>query len=690
MLPFLIAAAIQLTPLQSLQQAPALRLGDRIAFFGDSLTWQGGFIDRIDAALKGKHITLLRRGINGAKSTDVRDGVKNLFDQNQAPFVEVILKDKPTAVVLMIGINDVWHGPNGNDLATYENAIRNMADSCRKHAVPLILCTPTVIGENPNDEDSKIDRYAAVIRAISEERKLTLVDTRKAFRTSLRDAKERSGRLTYDGVHLNDAGNAVVADLVAAALAKVYSQFDSSPVLSSLPVVPRATVETQKVSIDADSTVSSSLDLRGVAAVLRRDLKVLPEEPRATARIEIAVTSRERAKGEESFTVSVTPQKVTIEGGSAQGVTWGITTLIQEAHKGDGKLPVGSWTDKPQFPFRGLLLDVARKPHSDTTVLEIIELCRLYRIRYLQLHLTDDQAFTFPSKSFPKIVTEGHSYARQEIVEMVQFAKDRGVTIIPEIEMPGHCGQLVSKMPELFRAHEKHHATINFASPKVLQAMDTLIAEVCELFPDSPYVHIGGDEADLTHVHENPDFQEAFKREGVENARELYRKFFGRMKAVVERHKKEMLVWEGFGPDGKVPVSKDLLVMNYEAAYYTPDRMAADGYRMINASWQPLYVVNQRNWSTEEIYAWNPWYWKNWIEGYPAFNGIQLGPDAKIEGSIMCAWEQPAAVELSSLRRRLPAMAERVWNASYRGSYAEFATRLDNSDSLLTKILSVK
>lgn len=690
MLPLILAAAIQLAPIQALQQAPALRSGDRIAFFGDSLTWQGGFIDRLDAALKGRHVALLKRGINGAKSTDVRDGVKDLYDQTQAPFAEVIAKDKPTAVVLMIGINDVWHREKGNPAPEYEAALRSMIDSCRKQRVPLVMCTPTVIGENANEEDAKLDRYAAIVRSLCEERKLTLVDTRKAFRLRLTSTKERSGILTYDGVHLNDAGNALVADLIAGGLSKVFSTFDTPPLVAAVPLVSDAKRDTSTAVIDSDSTVTGALDLRGIATVLRRDLKVLPDNPTAAVRIELAVTSRERAKGEESFTVAVTPQKVTIEGGSPAGVAWGITSLLQEAYKNDGVVRTGTWTDKPQFAFRGLLLDVARKPHSVKHVLEIIELCRLYRIRYLQLHLTDDQAFTFPSKAFPQLATAGHSYSRAEITEMVTYAKDRGVTLIPEIEMPGHCGQLVAKMPDLFRAHEKHHATINFASPRVLEALDTLIAEVCELFPDSPYLHIGGDEADLAHVHENPDFQEAFKREGVPDARELYRKFLGRMKSVVEKHKKEMLVWEGFGPTGQVPISKDLVVMNYEAAYYTPDLMARDGFTMINASWRPLYVVNNRNWTPEEIYAWNPWFWHHFIDGFPAFNGIQLGPEAKVKGAIMCAWEQPAELELPSLRRRLPAMAERVWNASYRGPFAEFAGRLDNSDSLLTRLLELK
>ncbi len=394
--------------------------------------------------------------------------------------------------------------------------------------------------------------------------------------------------------------------------------------------------------------------------------------------------SLSRSLAADAYTIESTANDIRIQGGSPQAVAWGGVTLGQVARSG---VRIRRIEDRPVQPFRGLLLDVARQWHSVQGIKQVIMLCALYKINYLQLHLTDDQSFTFPSKNFPKLATAGRSYTLRELTELQNFAEARGVTIIPEIEMPGHGGQLVSKMPELFRAHEKHHATLNFAKPEVLTALETLVTEVMDAFPNSPYIHIGGDEADLTHVHENPDFQAAFKRENVENAHELYRTLLNRMNGHVRKRGKTMLVWEGFGPGGKVPIDKSIVVMNFESSYYPPDRMANDGYTMINASWRPLYVVNDRNWSPEEIYGWNDHFWHHFIEGMPSFKGIQVGRRANILGAIMCAWEQPESKEIESLRLRLPAMAERLWNPGLRGSYADFRRRLDSTDALLTEWL---
>lgn len=682
----LIAAALLAgsPELDALRNAPALRAGDRIAFFGDSLTWQGGFLEPLKVALKGKHVAILKLGINGAKSTDLLRGVKDLYRQNQAEFKAVLDREKPTAAVIMIGINDVWHGEKGNPVAVYGRAMQSLVDTCRSRRIPAVLCTPTVIGESPNAEDSRLDPYADVVRRLAARSGSVLVDTRRAFRRALEDAKSRSGRLTTDGVHLNQAGDALAADLMAAGLAQVFSKVDKPPVLPTVPLTRSISIEPGSVTV---GTVSGAGSAAGPASVLRRDLGLIQDRPKQGVPLRLTISSSDAKRGDEAFTVKVTKHGITISSGSVAGLTWGTVSVAQIAFGNRGRVPLGEWSDRPDMPFRGLLLDVARKPHSVTTVREVIELCRLYRIRYLQLHLTDDQAFTFPSKAFPRLATPGHSYTRAELVDLVRFARDRGVILVPELEMPGHGGQLVSRMPELFRAHEKHHATLNFASSKVLDALDTLIAEACEIFTDSPYVHIGGDEADLTFVGESPDFQAAFQREGVPNADELYRKFLGRMAATVRHHGKEMLVWEGFGPDGQVPVSRDTLVMNYEAAYYPPNRMAKDGYRMINATWRPLYVVNDRNWSPAEIYAWNPWFWNHFIEGFPSYGGMQVDPDAKVLGSIMCAWEQPQEREIPSLRLRLPAMAERVWNPRFRGSFADFGRRVKGTDRFLEAIL---
>src|SRR5690606_20752452 len=98
----------------------------------------------------------------------------------------------------------------------------------------------------------------------------------------------------------------------------------------------------------------------------------------------------------------------------------------------------GFINDRPDFHFRGLMIDLARRKHDIATIKRVILLCRFYKINYLQLHLTDENYFTFPSKAFPQLPTKGWYYSEAELLDLISFADARGVQLIPELEVPGH------------------------------------------------------------------------------------------------------------------------------------------------------------------------------------------------------------------------------------------------------------
>ncbi len=607
----------------------AVRKGDRIAFFGDSITWQGGFIDILERELRGTHVALLRRGINGAKSGDILKGVSNLFNQNQRPFREVLKADKPSLVVLMVGMNDAWHPTVTDPTKTYAENLQHLLDGAEDADVPMLVCTTTGIEPAKVQPDfsatlAKLAKAALGLRASFLKPAVVHCNVLSAFAGHL-------GNLTYDGVHLTAEGNSLVAGVLADSISRaLLLPVQSAP--AALVPFPERSGFRVNYALGKSFRVVAPESLRLQADLIQARLGK-PSKGAVPVRLTMS-----RALANEAYSIKRFPTEIIVEGGSARAIAWAGVTLCQAVATA---APLTAVNDKPTRPFRGLLLDVARQWHSVKTIKQVILLCSLYKINYLQLHLTDDQSFTFPSRAFPELATVGRSYTLDELKGLQLFAEARGVTIIPELEMPGHGAQMVSKRPDLFRAHEKHHATLNFAKPEALTALDTLISEVTEAFPKSPYVHIGGDEADLTYVHENPDFQAAFKREGVSDSQELYRTLLNRMNRVVRKRGKTMLVWEGFGPGGKVPIDKSIVVMNFESAYYPPDQMAAARYTMINTSWRPLYVVNDRNWSPEEIYGWNDHFWHHFVESMPSGRGIQVEPSAKILGGMMCAWEQP-------------------------------------------------
>ena len=317
---------------------------------------------------------------------------------------------------------------------------------------------------------------------------------------------------------------------------------------------------------------------------------------------------------QEAYRLAVT-DRATVQGGNYGAVALGTVTLLQAlAVRGqDVSLPCLSIDDQPKSDFRGLLIDVARRYHSIANLKDIVQLCRLYKVRYLQLHLTDDQAFTFPSRAYPKLNTQnqhgGRSYTLEELKDLVAYADARNVTIIPEYEVPGHSAAVNRAMHDLFIIAKtkpyEHHASINFCKDEVMQAVETVVGEMCEVFKSTPYFHIGGDEADLALADQNVDFKAAMKKYDLPNQHELYRRFVCQMNEIVKKHGKQTIVWEGFGRHGKVPIPKDILVMAYEIRFYMPQDLVNDGYKVINASWTPLYVVNANCRPPAEIYAWN-------------------------------------------------------------------------------------
>ena len=393
-----------------------------------------------------------------------------------------------------------------------------------------------------------------------------------------------------------------------------------------------------------------------------------------------------------SATGSNVADRAVVAGGNYGAVALGTVTLLQALTAKDGEvtIPRLSIADEPAAAFRGLMIDVARKFHSIECLKQIVNLCRLYKVRYLQLHLTDDQSFMFPSKAYP---LAGHKErAWRQDVHARATQGTGGLRRRPQrddhsrVEVPGHAAAVNRAMHDLFiirgtKPYE-HHASINFVKEDVMRAVETIVGEMCEVFRSSPYFHIGGDEADLALAGQNADFKAAMKKYNLPNQHELYRRFLGQMDEIVKKNGKQTILWEGFGRHGAVPIPKDILVMSYEIRFYLPQDLVKDGYQVINASWTPLYVVNGNCRPPAEIYDWDLYRFKP-FGAKPADPGIHRSGRREGLGAEMCAWEQPEELELPNERKRLPAMVERIWNPAAGKSYADFERRLSACDRLL-------
>jgi lysophospholipase L1-like esterase len=221
------AAALLLATVTQAADAPPLKKGERIIFLGDSITAGGvrptGYVTLVKNALNEKHkdlgVEVIGAGVSGNKVPDLQ----RRLDKD-------VLAKKPTLVVVYIGINDVWHGEKDPARGTmpdkYEAGLKEVIGKIKDAGGRVVLCTPTVIGEKKpgtNSLDAKLDQYADISRKVAKETGVPLCDLRKAFQDYLTkhnaDDKDK-GVLTTDRVHLNDAGNKLVADTILATIDK--------------------------------------------------------------------------------------------------------------------------------------------------------------------------------------------------------------------------------------------------------------------------------------------------------------------------------------------------------------------------------------------------------------------------------------------------------------------------------------
>jgi hexosaminidase len=409
---------------------------------------------------------------------------------------------------------------------------------------------------------------------------------------------------------------------------------------------------------------------------------------------DISLTLQPELKEEEER-VSVDSAGIRIAGKNYASLAMATATLLQLINNKNGscQVPYVSIADAPFASYRGLMIDVARQWHTIETLKKIVYVCRLYKIKYLHLHLCDDQLFTFQSSICPSLATPGKSYSAAQLRDLENYAVGHGVTIIPELDMPGHATQFVTRVPAIFKiANTSLASTLNFASPEARNTLAAIITEACSIFTATPYFHMGGDECDWTGAEQNVDFKNLMQQKGYTDAYDVYVDFIAAMDSVVKRNNKRLIVWEGFRNDGspRVKVPKDVTVMEFEDLYNLPDNLINYGYTVINTCWTPLYAIpwrNEQNFPSSTVYNWNLYTFGSYSTDYSKTTWHTIDPSPLVIGAQFCAWEQNETAEIPSFRKKVPAMSERIWNPNAGKTYADFERRFSATDSILTKLM---
>ena len=369
---------------------------------------------------------------------------------------------------------------------------------------------------------------------------------------------------------------------------------------------------------------------------------------------------------DEEYRIQIKQDSILIGAATNKGLAHALATFIQLlAAFPDGKLPVLDISDRPDVPYRSLMIDMGRNPHSIGLLKEVVDLAWFYKVDSIQIHLTDDQRFAFPSEAFHKL-WDGKITADQ-FRDLQRYAANRGVTIIPELEVPGHSGILRRVYPEVFGKTPTELAT----SKKALAGIETLLDEMIDVFPQSPYVHIGGDEA-----YGVPE----------EDQRELINK----LHRYLESKGKQTLVWEGpRRGTGSNKVHADVIHLNWRTINFPANQMLSDGHRVVNASWDPLYIVDhypRTNFtmaSPKHIYeSLKLTRFKHFNPGIPTFaKPVEVDRSDRLIGFCMPWWEGREENFMPQVVPRLIAFSERSWNGSAKIDFSEFEERMRQSET---------
>ncbi len=389
--------------------------------------------------------------------------------------------------------------------------------------------------------------------------------------------------------------------------------------------------------------------------------------------------------------------RLVIRAATREGVLYGLASALQLVQYHGEELSVQALKicDWPEKEFRSFMIDVGSVWHPFDKMLKYVDLCFMYKINILHLHIADNERYSLPSKAFPKLPSKRH-YTAEQIAELNRYAKARGILLVPEFECPGHAEILTRSYPEVFANHSDGEggkfynelgdpinagALICAGSETAFEGVKTLIAEIVEMFPDAPYIHIGGDEAPCEMWNQCRDCRAYMEAHGIKSAHELYSEYVGRVAAYVLSLGKTPLVWEGFPKESAHYVPKQTVVIAWESHYQLPQELLENGFKIVNASWQPTYLVTSltKRWGPEELLNWNVYNWQHWWENSTAcLNPINLAPTDDLLGATMCTWGLFYEQHIGRLLENFPAFAERTWTVERKLSFAAYSQVFKN------------
>ncbi|MFG2367545.1 beta-N-acetylhexosaminidase [Streptomyces mirabilis] len=489
-------------------------------------------------------------------------------------------------------------------------------------------------------------------------------------------------------------------------------------VLTLVPRPTKAALRPGHFTLDAGTALHISAGAEPAADLLRTLLVPatgLSLRPSPDGQFALTLDPGLTGLGNEGYGLTVAPHAVLLRAAHLTGLLRGIQTLRQllppqalsdTPQRGTRwLLPCAEITDVPRHPWRGAMLDVARHFQPVSYLRRYVDLLALHKISVFHLHLTDDQGWRMPVAALPKLtevgghraesqkgpagsdtydgIPHGGAYTRDELVDLVRYAAARGVTVMPEIEMPGHVRAALAAYPDLGNRPERTLDvwtrwgvcdTVLGVHDEVLDFCRTVLDEVMDVFP-SPYIHVGGEECPTTEWTHSVAAREQVVAQGLPGPAALHGWFLGQIGDFLVRRGRRPVGWAETGAE--LPL--DFTVMTWRDSAHT--RTAARrGHPVVSAYHRATYLDYAQSGDPREPLA-QPGGVVD-LRAVHAHDPVPEDADPDVVGRVLGTQTQlwtefvttPAHIEYLTYPR-LCALADRAWSGAT--DWTDFRSRLD-------------
>src|SRR5690349_14158263 len=362
----------------------------------------------------------------------------------------------------------------------------------------------------------------------------------------------------------------------------------------------------------------------------------------------------------ESYRLDITDRQALLSAPTVVGAIRGLETVLQllNSDRRGFFLPGIKIQDQPRFPWRGLLIDVGRHFEPMEVLKRNLDAMAAVKLNVLHWHLSEDQGFRVESKKYPKLHqlgSDGNYYTQEQVKDIIAYARDRGIRVVPEFDIPGHSTSWLVGYPELGSAPGPYtierrpgifEPALDPTREEVYKFLDTFFGEMAALFPDD-YLHIGGDENEGKQWDRNPAIQAFMKEKGIKDNHGLQAYFNTRLLKILQKHKKKMIGWdEILQPE----LPKDIVIHSWRGTAALADA-ARKGYDGILSNGYYIDLIQPAS----QHYVPDP---------LPADSTLTPEEAKHVlggEATMWAEWVTPETID-SRIWPRTAAIAERLWS----------------------------